>query len=133
MITLQILQLLQDNGFGTIDIDLFWEKMGLGKAGVYISSLGEANTRSVRHAQTYELYSRGDSDVSGYKKLLDIVEFLNSAYRNTCSLPSVQGSNGETIAEELSNVAILPLSSISSNGLDGQGRTIFSATGRILY
>lgn len=133
MITLQILQLLQNNGFGTIDVDLFWEKMGLGKAGVYISSLGEASTRGARRAQTYELYSRGDSDVSGYQRLLDIVEFLSSAYSHICTLPSVQGSDGETIAKELGNVAIMPLSSISSNGLDANRRTIFSATGRILY
>lgn len=133
MITLQLLQLLQNNGLGTIDVDLFWEKMGLGKEGVYVSSLGEATTRGARRAQTYELYSRGDSDVSGYKNLLAIAEFINSAYRDICTLPSVQNPNGEVIAEELGNVAIMPLSSISSNGLDANGRTIFSATGRIIY
>lgn len=133
MITLQILKLLENNGFGTIDKDLFWEKMGLGKAGVYISSLGDANERGMRHSQIYELYSRGADDVSGYQKLLDIAGFINSAYRDICTLPSVQNSKGEVIAKELGNVALLPLSSISSNGLDANGRIIYTASGRIYY
>ena len=35
MITLNLLQLLENNGFGTIDENLFWEKLTLGEEGVF--------------------------------------------------------------------------------------------------
>lgn len=132
MITLSLLHFLQDNGLGTIDEDLFWQKLGLGEVGVYISSVGEARERGALKSQAYELYSRGDSDVSGYQKLSQIVEFLNNSYNN-CALPEVQGPDGETISPGFSNVTIMPLSTISSNGEDANGRIIWSATGQIIF
>lgn len=133
MIALSLLKLLQDNGLGTIDQDLFWQKMGLGKSGVYISSIGDARERGALKSQTYELYVKGDSDVSGYQKLLSIVEFLNNSYSSVCTLPAVQRPNGEYVTEGFSNVTIMPLSTISSNGEDENGRVIWSATGQLIY
>lgn len=133
MISLSLLKLLENNGLGTIDRDLFWQKMGLGKSGVYISSIGDARERGALKSQTYELYSKGDSDVSGYQKLLSIVEFLNNSYSSICTLPEVQGPNGAIITPGFDNVTIMPLSTISSNGEDAQGRVIWSATGQIIY
>lgn len=132
MITLSLLKLLENNGFGTIDRDLFWQKMGLGKKGVYISSIGEARPRGTLKTQTYEIYCKGGTDVSGYHKLSQIVEFLNNSY-NVCTLPEVQGLQGDIIAPEVGNVTIMPLSTISSNGEDSQGRVIWSVTGQIIY
>lgn len=132
MITLNLLQLLQDNNLGKIDEDLFWEKLTLGKVGVYISSLGNPTVRGSRRIQTFELYSRGNSDVLGCRKLMDIVSFLNSSY-DVCSLPRVVGSNGSVLSEKIENVTIMPCSSVTNGGLDENGRIIWTATGTILY
>lgn len=132
MITLNLLQLLENNNLGKIDVDLFWEKLTLGKVGVYISSLGNPSTRGSRKIQTFELYSRGTTDVTGCRKLMDIVSFLNSSY-GVCTLPRVLGANGNVLSEKIENVTIMPCSSVTNSGLDENGRIIWTATGTILY
>lgn len=127
MITLSLLQLLEDNGFGTIDGDLFWEKLTLDKKGLYIASIGDDNDRGSLKSQRYEIYSRGSSDYEGYQKLKAVADFLNDNYE-LCSLPAYK-HNGAGIE----NVTIMPLSSISNYGLDNNGRIIYSVTGRIYY
>lgn len=134
MITLNLLQLLENNGFGTIDEDLFWEKLTLGEEGVYIASIGNPTTRGSRRIQTFELYSRANSDVAGCRKLRDIVDFLNSSY-SICSLPQVVNKDqpSEILSEKIDNITIMPCSSITDGGLDSNGRIIWTATGTILY
>lgn len=132
MITINLLQLLEDNNLGVIDDNLFWEKMTLGKIGVYISSLGNPTTRGSRKVQSFELYSRGTTDVAGCRQLMDIVEFLNSSY-DVCSLPEVKDAQGNVLAEKIENITIMPCSTLTSNGLDENGRIIWTATGTILY
>lgn len=133
MITLSLLKYLENNGFGTIDQDLFFEKLGLDKRGVFITSEGGTQASLAnRKEQSFTLYSRGTSDVAGYQKLERIVDFLNASY-GECELPSVQDARGNTITEGYRNVAILPCSSISNVGVDEGGRVIYSARGRIIY
>lgn len=128
VLTLSLLKYLSDNGFGTIDQDLFWEKLGLGKNGLYITDVGDAQERGVRKSTTYELYSRGDSDLDGYTKLQAVAEFLRESY-DVCDLPAVPPYTDEGFT----NVSILPPSTISSMGEDGNGRIIYSITGRVYY
>lgn len=128
VLTLSLLKYLSDNGFGTIDQDLFWEKLGLGKNGLYITDVGDAQERGARKSTTYELYSRGDSDLDGYTKLQAVAEFLRESY-DVCDLPAVAPYTDEGFT----NVSILPPSTISSMGEDGNGRIIYSITGRVYY
>ena len=128
VLTLSLLKYLSDNGFGTIDQNLFWEKLGLGKNGLYITDVGDAQERGVRKSTTYELYSRGDSDLDGYTKLQAVAEFLRGSY-DVCDLPAVPPYSDEGFT----NVSILPPSTISSMGEDGNGRIIYSITGRVYY
>lgn len=128
VLTLSLLKYLSDNGFGTIDQDLFWEKLGLGKNGLYITDVGDAQERGVRKSTTYEIYSRGDSDLDGYTKLQAVAEFLRKSY-DVCDLPAVPPYSDEGFT----NVSILPPSTISSMGEDGNGRIIYSITGRVYY
>lgn len=131
MITLSLLKYLENNNLGQIDTSLFWQKLTLDKVGVYIADIGTAQERGGRRSQTYELYSRGNSDVDGYKRLKAIVDFLNEHFA-VCNLPEVKvGST--TLTEGFESVTIMPLSSISSNGLDANGRVIYSAVGTIYY
>lgn len=135
MITLSLLKLLEDNNLGTIDTDLFWQKLGLKDAkgnpaiGVFIVELGQAQPRGQRKHTRYELYSRGRNDAEGLARLQTIVEFLNSSY-GICNLPAVTGVAGST---SFSNVTITPLSTPTNVGEDANGRIIWSASGELIY
>lgn len=128
VITLSLLQYLADNNFGTIDQSLFWEKLGLGKNGLYISDVGDSQERGIRHYTTYEIYSRGNSDLDGYTTLQTVADFLANSY-DVCSLPAVPPYTDEGFT----NVSIMPPSTISSVGEDGNGRVIYSITGKVYY
>lgn len=128
MITLGILKRLEDNGLGTIDENLFWEKLTLDKVGVYITSIGNNRTRGQRRVQSFTIYSRGANDVSGYKKLKQIINFLNSSYE-ACTLPAVP----PIYTEPIQNVTIMPLGTIENAGLDSHDRIVWSVTGEIIY
>lgn len=128
MITLSLLKYLEDNGFGTIDSNLFWQKLGLDKKGLYISDLGEEQPRGARKSQLYQLFYRGSSDVEGYQKLKEIADFLSESY-GVCMLPAVP----PVTESGYDNVAIMPLSNITSLGEDENGRIIYTVTGRIYY
>lgn len=128
VITLSLLQWLSDNGFGTIDQDLFWEKLGLGKVGLYISDVGEAQDRAMRKSTVYEIYSRGKSDLDGYERLQKVAELIRASY-GVCTLPKATGYTDEGFT----NVTLEPPSSISSVGEDGNGRVIYSITGRVYW
>lgn len=131
MITLSLLKFIENNGLGVIDENLFWQKLTLDKVGIYIADIGQTKERGGRNVVQFELYSRGDDDVDGYKRLQAILDLLNNNYV-VCNLPSVQ-SGSEVITEGFSNVTIMPPSSISNYGLDSQGRIIYSATGTLYY
>lgn len=131
MITLSLLKFIENNGLGVIDQNLFWQKLTLDKVGIYIADIGQTKERGGRNVVQFELYSRGDNDVDGYKRLQAILDLLNNNYV-VCNLPSVQNGS-QTITEGFSNVTIMPPSSISNYGLDSQGRIIYSATGTLYY
>lgn len=131
MITLSLLKFIENNGLGVIDQDLFWQKLTLDKVGIYIADIGQTKERGGRNVVQFELYSRGNSDVDGYKRLQAVLDLLNNNYV-VCTLPSVQ-SGSQVITEGFSNVTIMPPSSISNYGLDSQGRIIYSATGTLYY
>lgn len=131
MITLSLLKFIENNGLGVIDQNLFWQKLTLDKVGIYIADIGQTKERGGRNIVQFELYSRGDNDVDGYKRLQAVLDLLNNNYV-VCNLPSVQNGS-QTITEGFSNVTIMPPSSISNYGLDSQGRIIYSATGTLYY
>ncbi len=128
MITLSLLKFIENHGLGKIDEDLFFQKLALGKVGVYISDIGEAIERGARKRQSFEIFARGNNDIDGYKRLKAVVDLLNDSY-GVCVLPAVPPVTNEPYE----NVTIMPLSSISNVGLDDDGRVIYSATGTIYY
>lgn len=130
MISLQLLKYLEDNGFGTIDKDLLWEKETLDKIGVFIMSNSEQVPRGSRNVQRFTLYSRGKNDVTGYQKLEAIRDFLSSlsTYDN-CTLPAVP----PIVTEEATNITIMPMSTIDNVGRDENGRLVWSCSGYIYY
>lgn len=135
MITLSFLKLLEDNGFGTIDEDLFYQKLTLDKVGIYISDIGDPGVRGSRDTQSFELLTRGKTDISGKYKLEQIRKFLVTQYANICELPSMSIKvDGQTVViPEYTNVEIAKPSTITNVGLDANKRVIFSLTGTIIY
>lgn len=129
MITLSFLKLLENEGFGTIDVDLFYQKLTLDKKGLYITDIGNPVARGSRDTQSYELYARGANDVDGYKLLTEIRRYLIQEYSNICELPAVP----PVTTEGYTNVELSRPSTITNVGLDDQNRIIYSMTGTIIY
>lgn len=128
MVSLSLLKLLENNGFGRIDESLFWEKMGLGEDGLYITDVGGSRDRGSRPSLTYEIYSRAKTDVSAYQKLQAVVDFLTKSFA-ICELPAVPPATDYGYK----NVTILPPSSITNVGQDANGRVVYSIIGQIYY
>ena len=135
MVTLRILKLLEQNGFGTVDINgtvktngLYFEKMPQGKTGVAIFSRGAAMGRGLRTTQAFDLYSRGTNDVEGYQKLEEIAELMTESF-TVCTLPKITGID-ET---EYTNCSIVPISNIENAGQDENDRVLYVITAQITY
>lgn len=129
MITLSFLKLLEDEGFGTIDGDLFFQKLTLDKKGIYIADIGDPVSKGSRDSQSYELFARGASDVDGYKLLTEIRKFLIQEYSNICELPAVP----PITSTAYTNVSLSKPSTITNVGLDNNNTVIYSMTGTILF
>ena len=135
MITLSFLKLLEDNGFGTIDDDLLFQKLTLDKKGIYIADVGDPVARGNRDTQSYELLARGKTDVDGSYKLSQIRRYLINNYHTICELPEVSVKiDGENVTiPAYTNVELSKPSTITNVGLDAQNRIIYSMTGTIIY
>lgn len=135
MITLHLLQLLSDEGFGTIDENLFFEKLpGKGSGnelatGISIYSRGFPVVRGNRLGQNFDLYSRGTDDLTGADVLEQILTFLLDSYGTTCTLPAVPGYS----QTEYQNVILMPTSNVENVGQDETDRVIFRLAGQIKY
>lgn len=129
MVTLSFLKLLEQSGFGTIDVDLFYQKLTLDKKGIYIADVGDVVGRHSRDSQGYELLSRGTDDVEGLQNLQEIRAFLVDSYQDICELPAVPPITNEGYA----GVHLTKPSTITNVGMDAQNRIIYSMTGSILY
>ena len=129
MITMHLLQFLSNEGHGTIDETLHWEKMPLNKDGVAIFSRGDVVTqRNSRVAQAFDLYSRDTHDLYAADKLEKILETF-WANQPTCTLPAVpQYSN-----KVYQNTIIQPITNVENLELDQEGKIVFRLSGRIIY
>lgn len=136
MISLHIAKLLEDEGFGTLALTgnetgnnlIFFEKLPVGKNGIFIMSRGDPLSRASRRSQSFDLYARGSNDINGATRLKDILKFFGQRYE-VCELPIVPG-----YSEELyTNITIEPTFNITNVGLDATDRVIYSASATITY
>lgn len=128
MITLHLLQQLQDDDFGVIDETLFWGKMPLDVEGISIIDRGSPYTRGTRLTQAFDLYSRGSNDLTGADILEQILEWMIDNYV-TCDLPEVPEHSDKTYH----NCQILPLTNVENVGKDETDRVIWRLAGQISY
>lgn len=128
MITLSLLKQLETAGLGEIDTNLFWGKLPLEQTGIAIIDIGGDRERELRPSTVFELYSRGDNDVDGFRQLEGVVAYLQSLY-TICMLPAVPPVSNK----EYHGVSVVISSQIVNSGEDINGRIIWSVTGRIYY
>lgn len=134
MVTLHILKLLENNGFGVIDQDLFFEEASLDgngdpKEGLWIVTRGSAVNRYSVTVQAFDIYSRYANKLTGYKKLEDILHFLQAAYGEVCELPTVEPYSN-TIYK---NVRLTPTSGVENVGADENNKIVRVISGEVQF
>lgn len=130
MVTLHLLQYLEDNNFGALNTTLFFEKLPLGKNGVAIFSRGGERAYGRKRAvQNFDLYSRGSLDTLGYDKLEKIAEFFASGYDNLCQLPTIENVSNRIYKK----ARITTIDNIENLGLDENDRVLFRLGAQIIY
>lgn len=137
MITLHIAKLLADKGYGTLALTgsetgsklIFFEKLPLGKTGVYIMSRGDTLARGQRTSQSFDIYARGTNDIDGAKRLEDILTFFSEDCYPSCDLPIVTGYS----TTQYKNSVIIPTSNIQNVGVDGTDRVIYVVSAQVIY
>lgn len=130
MITIALLQFLENNNIGEIDETLFWQNldMDVDDPVLYIVNIGQAQTRGSRRVQRYEIYTRAKNKLAGLKLLESVIALINDSY-NVCELPAVP----EYEVPAFGNVTLMPLSTPTRVGEDANGRIIWSTSGNIIY
>ena len=130
MITIALLKFLEDNNIGKIDETLFWQSldMNVDDPVLYVSSIGQAQTRGARRVQRYEIYTRAKSKLDSLKLLESVIELINSSY-SVCELPAV----AQYDVPAYGNINLMPLSTPTKVGEDANGRIVWSASGNIIY
>lgn len=134
MITLHIAKLLEDEGFGTLDLDIFWEDMpvdddGSPVDGIWIVPRGSEISRFRVTRQAFDIFARYDDKVVSSQKLESILEFLQDAYGEVCDLPAVEGIS-ETVYH---NVQLMPTSGIENIGADEQDKVVRVISGEVIF
>lgn len=128
MITLHILQLLADNGLGTMNQDLFWEKLPLDKNGVAILSRGSPVARRTSNTLAFDLYCRGKNDLLSADHLERIRQYLIGAYP-VCDLPMVPGKSNK----QYKNVRFVLISNVENLGQDETDRLLWRLSCEVIY
>lgn len=126
MITLHILQLLSDEGFGTIDVDLFYED--LPSNGVGIFSRGGPTTRGKQKVQAFDLYSRADSRLAAADKLEKIQEYFDDEFV-VCDLPVVPNKSNKVYRQ----ARIIAVANVENLGKDETDRLVFRLSCEVRY
>lgn len=134
MITLHLAKWLEQEGFGTLDVSIFWEEASLDskgkpKDGIWVVTRGAAINRVVTTRQAFDIYSRYTNKITGSLKLEAILEKMKETYGETCALPTVP-PHSLTVYND---VRLVPTSGISNVGTDDQEKIVRVISGEINY
>lgn len=134
MVTLHIAALLAQEGFGTLDQDIFWEDMPINAQGdpidgLWVVARGSALSRFDTTTQAFDIYSRSSNKLESSKQLEDILEFLKDAYGEVCELPTVPPYS----LTEYIEVRLRPVSGIENVGVDEQDKVVRVISAEVQY
>lgn len=132
MITRHVLELLKDNGFGTVNQTLWWEQLPSGDAanqvtGIAIISRGAPLEVYGRWRQDFDLFSRGTDDVTGNVELEKVLDFLQNLYN--CKLPIIPNLS-ETLYTQCHFTVLTGTENLGPND---NGRIEWRATIKLTY
>lgn len=134
MITLNILKLLEDEGFGTINDDLFFESIDIDnqsqpKEGIWIVSRPSQPTQRNVKVQQFDIYARYQNKITCGNKLQGILDYFEQSKDKPCTLPDYPPySTGM-----YTNIRIFPLSTIENVGIDENGKLVLVISGEIRF
>lgn len=128
MITLHFAQLLENEGFGTLDTDIFWEKLPIDIDGIFVISRGGTSFINNRATQAFDIYSRHANALLGADKLEKIWEFVTED-GVVCDLPPIPNVSHK----EYKRVRIIPQSNLENLGEDEAGRKIWRWSYQLNY
>jgi hypothetical protein len=134
MISLHIAKWLDDEGYGTLDTDIFWEEAALDsngkpKDGIWVVTRGAPLSRFNTTTQQFDIYSRYANKITGSQKLEEILEKIKESYGDTCVLPTVPPYS-VTVYE---NVRLRPVSGIENVGSDEQDKIVRVISAEVQY
>lgn len=134
MVTLHIAKWLEQEGFGTLDTDIFWEEApldsnGKPKDGIWVEPVGDPRTSRFSTSQSFDIYSRYKNKVTGSQKLEAIYERIKQVYNVVCILPTVPPHS----LAEYYNVRLRNTSFISSVGSDAQDKVVRVISAEVQY
>lgn len=128
MITLHFCKLLEEQGFGTLDTDIFWEKLPIDTDGIFVVSRGGTSFINNRATQSFDIYSRQANALLGADKLEKIWEYITED-GVVCDLPPVTGVSNK----QYKRVRIIPQSNLENLGEDPTGRKIWRWSYQLNY
>lgn len=133
MISLHLAKWLANEGFGTLDTDIFWEEAslnssGIPKDGIWVVTRGAPVTRFTTN-QAFDIYSRYTNKLTGSQKLESILTRLQEAYGDVCTLPAVPPYS----LTEYENVMLQPTSGIENVGTDEQDKVVRVISGEVQF
>lgn len=133
-VTLHIAKLLEQEGFGTLDTDIFWEEAsvdskGKPKDGIWVVTRGSAVTRLQSGIQAFDIYARYANKLTTNTKLEGILKYLQESYGTVCTLPLVPPYSDVLYTQAV----IQPVSSIENVGADEQDKIVKVISGEIRY
>lgn len=134
MIEISFLKQLELDGFGTIDVDMFWQDAPLDNKSkpvncIWLVSRGGEVSRLNTNIQPFDIYARNTSKLEAAAKLKAILDKMADYYGSVCTLPAVE----PYFSNEYTNVTIQPTSGIEAVGSDDQDRMIFVISGELRY
>lgn len=134
MVSLNIAAWLAQEGFGTLDSDIFWEdapldNKGIPKEGIWVVARGTPVDRFTTTRQAFDIYSRYTNKLTGSQKLEAILERLKEAYGEVCMLPVVDPYS----STQYDNVRLYPVSGIENVGTDEQDKVVRVISGEVQY
>jgi hypothetical protein len=134
MVTLNIAKWLEQEGFGTLDSDIFWEEVPIDSSskpidGIWVVTRGSALNRFNTTTQQFDVYSRYANKITGALKLEQILERIKEAYGDTCELPTVPPYS-ITLYD---NVRLRPVSGIENVGSDEQDKIVRVISAEVQY
>lgn len=133
MISLHLAKWLEQEGFGTLDSDIFWEDAPLDsngnpRNGIWVVARGNDENRFVNRQQ-FDVYSRYTNKLTGSKKLEAILQRIKEAYGDVCTLPTVPPHS----MTEYYDCMFLPVSGIENVGVDDQDKVVRVIGAEIQY